>query len=179
MGAALTYARRYALFTLVGIAGEDDLDAPDLPLQTAGPAPQNGPPTKKTGSNGQMPPTNAKTFHDSRKGANDAPVGCVLSGGASAILRDQLLAGLEGLPLKDDLDAWALRAWPKANGLTPLDGDALRAAFQARLARLPRTPDADLSPAAANQPTADQEMRSRVDKSDLAIISRLNLLYNY
>src|ERR1700741_2256239 len=36
MGAALTYARRYALFTLVGIAGEDDLDAPDLisPSQT-------------------------------------------------------------------------------------------------------------------------------------------------
>src|SRR6202051_3314257 len=30
MGAALTYARRYALFTLVGIAGEEDLDAPDL-----------------------------------------------------------------------------------------------------------------------------------------------------
>jgi len=30
MGAALTYARRYALFTLVGIAGEDDLDTPDL-----------------------------------------------------------------------------------------------------------------------------------------------------
>src|ERR1700736_2996871 len=29
MGAALTYARRYALFTMVGIAGEDDLDAPD------------------------------------------------------------------------------------------------------------------------------------------------------
>jgi hypothetical protein len=29
MGAALTYACRYALFTLVGIASEDDLDAPD------------------------------------------------------------------------------------------------------------------------------------------------------
>jgi hypothetical protein len=29
MGAALTYARRYALFALVEIAGEDDLDAPD------------------------------------------------------------------------------------------------------------------------------------------------------
>jgi ERF superfamily len=28
LGAALTYARRYALFTMVGIAGEDDLDAP-------------------------------------------------------------------------------------------------------------------------------------------------------
>ena len=34
MGAALTYARRYALFTLVGIAGEDDIDAPDLNAPT-------------------------------------------------------------------------------------------------------------------------------------------------
>ena len=45
MGAALTYARRYALFTLVGIAGEDDLDAPDLPASTsemAAPGGQNG-----------------------------------------------------------------------------------------------------------------------------------------
>jgi hypothetical protein len=30
VGAALTYGRRYTLFALVGIAGEDDLDAPDL-----------------------------------------------------------------------------------------------------------------------------------------------------
>ena len=36
MGAALTYARRYALFTLVGIAGEDDLDAPDLAVSAPG-----------------------------------------------------------------------------------------------------------------------------------------------
>jgi hypothetical protein len=35
MGAALTYARRYALFTFVGIAGEDDLDAPDLAACTS------------------------------------------------------------------------------------------------------------------------------------------------
>src|SRR5262249_28611263 len=34
MGAALTSARRYALFTLVGIAGEDDLDAPDMCMPT-------------------------------------------------------------------------------------------------------------------------------------------------
>src|ERR1700747_606895 len=40
MGAALTYARRYALFTLVGIAGEDDLDAPDL---LSSPAPDTKP----------------------------------------------------------------------------------------------------------------------------------------
>ena len=39
MGAALTYARRYALFTLVGIAGEDDLDAPDLCDGPRSPAP--------------------------------------------------------------------------------------------------------------------------------------------
>src|SRR5258708_39326817 len=30
MGAALTYARRYALFALLGIAGAEDLDGPDL-----------------------------------------------------------------------------------------------------------------------------------------------------
>src|SRR5271166_491827 len=35
LGAALTYARRYALFALVGIAGEDDLDAPDLPVNSS------------------------------------------------------------------------------------------------------------------------------------------------
>jgi hypothetical protein len=45
MGAALTYARRYALFTLVGIAGEDDLDGPDTvvgPPPPAEPRPGNG-----------------------------------------------------------------------------------------------------------------------------------------
>jgi hypothetical protein len=42
MGAALTYARRYGLFTLVGIAGEDDLDGPDLAGQPAGGAAKAG-----------------------------------------------------------------------------------------------------------------------------------------
>jgi hypothetical protein len=42
MGAALTYARRYALFTLVGIAGEDDLDAPNLAGQPSDGAPKAG-----------------------------------------------------------------------------------------------------------------------------------------
>src|SRR6476659_5598841 len=55
MGAALTYARRYALFTLVGIAGEDDLDAPDLVVQSVSPSPQNDPPATKTGPHGPMP----------------------------------------------------------------------------------------------------------------------------
>jgi hypothetical protein len=43
MGAALTYARRYALFTLVGIAGEDDLDAPDLNLTVEAASPREAP----------------------------------------------------------------------------------------------------------------------------------------
>src|SRR5512145_1768687 len=54
MGAALTYARRYALFTLVGIAGEDDLDAPDLQDQAAppSPSPKNGAGAGFAGVNG-------------------------------------------------------------------------------------------------------------------------------
>ena len=59
MGAALTYARRYALFTLVGIAGEDDLDAPDI---AAADCPEIGvgkaerrPATRPTGPPGQPP----------------------------------------------------------------------------------------------------------------------------
>src|SRR5438309_8792896 len=60
MGAALTYARRYALFTLVGIAGEDDLDAPDLALPTVSPGFSNGPSAKKSRSKDQMPPSRAK-----------------------------------------------------------------------------------------------------------------------
>src|ERR1700730_17338373 len=60
MGAALTYARRYALFTLVGIAGEDDLDAPDLgaiPLADVGQP--NG--SIGQGSNGRAPNGHAHT----------------------------------------------------------------------------------------------------------------------
>src|SRR5213080_4171231 len=56
MGAALTYARRYTLFTLVGIAGEDDLDAPDL---GAGPNPAGELPRQpdhRRQSNGQAAP---------------------------------------------------------------------------------------------------------------------------
>ena len=49
MGAALTYARRYALFTLVGIAGEDDLDAPDLNAPTAPASGVEKPASKKLG----------------------------------------------------------------------------------------------------------------------------------
>src|SRR5882757_3774087 len=51
MGAALTYARRYALFTMVGIAGEDDLDAPDL---------ANDPPPRDKAAEGGLAPSSSR-----------------------------------------------------------------------------------------------------------------------
>src|ERR1700692_2016276 len=55
MGAGLTYARRYALFALVGIAGEDDLDAPGI---LAEPAPMVDTPddTKPSAPTTRKPP---------------------------------------------------------------------------------------------------------------------------
>src|SRR6516225_3351675 len=48
MEAALTYARRCVLFTLVGIAGEDDLDPPDLAAYPNPPGkPPRGPDDRK------------------------------------------------------------------------------------------------------------------------------------
>ena len=66
MGAALTYARRYALFTLVGIAGEDDLDAPDL-----GAAPKAGADHQPPGPVGQKP--NGHAFADGPPAPAAAP----------------------------------------------------------------------------------------------------------
>ena len=62
---------------------------------------------------------------------------------ASATLRDQLLAELEGLEPKDGLDAWTFQAWSRANTLTPADGDEVRLAFQARLGGLQTIKDED------------------------------------
>jgi hypothetical protein len=79
MGAALTYARRYALFTLVGIAGEDDIDAPDLldqPSPVMIPVDASGSIDRNV-SNGSR-----------RKSRASKPL---LSAEASAALRDQLL----------------------------------------------------------------------------------------
>ena len=88
---------------------------------------------------------------------------------ASAILRDQLLDDLAGFVSQDDLDAWALHAWPKANTLTPADGDEVRQAFQARLARLQAIPGLDLSGAEPDPMPANANAHSRIDKSVLAL----------
>jgi hypothetical protein len=73
------------------------------------------------------------------------------------------------LELKDDMDAWTLRAWPNANTLTPGDGDKVREAFQSRLACLQEILDDDLPRAEFDPPTANEETRSRIDKSALAL----------
>ena len=99
MGAALTYARRYALFTLVGIAGEDDLDAPDL----AAPTPKAAEPEAKSGNgNGSLnggSPGPAKYHAPPAVGRNDkrAPANAVTALGpeASAALRERLLGEVD------------------------------------------------------------------------------------
>jgi ERF superfamily len=66
MGAALTYARRYALFTLVGIAGEDDLDTPDLTT----PKDRTPGPERPTGhGNGKLNSAQHKPSLHGRRGA--------------------------------------------------------------------------------------------------------------
>src|SRR6185312_12517096 len=90
LGAALTYARRYALFTLVGIAGEDDLDAPDLLTPQSHDA---GPQRPKLPSNshlngGPRGPVQPPPRRDKRHSAkSDKPI---LGPRESAELRDRL-----------------------------------------------------------------------------------------
>ena len=84
MGAALTYARRYALFTLVGIAGEDDLDAPDLTTPTNRASGSEKP--SGTG-NGRLNGGHGIAARRDPKAAKP-----VLAPEASAELRDRLLA---------------------------------------------------------------------------------------
>ena len=69
MGALLTYARRYCLFTMVGLAGEDDLDAPDLLTANAREVAGNGPDPETTV--GGKPDINLErsSAHRSRKKA--------------------------------------------------------------------------------------------------------------
>jgi hypothetical protein len=70
MGTALTYARRYALFTLVGIAGEHDLDAPDLAVGTTPPMAQNGALRREPSPDfKESPPARPKPLAGLRNGA--------------------------------------------------------------------------------------------------------------
>jgi ERF superfamily len=126
MGAALTYARRYALFTLVGIAGEDDLDAPDLgacgPAASLVPGAGGSAPSSLTG-NGQLRP-----ISKSKAGILDA--------GQSAELRDKLLAEVASLTSSDVAASWAARALGSKNSLAAADAKVLEEAFEQKLSGL-------------------------------------------
>jgi hypothetical protein len=124
MGAALSYARRYALFTLVGIAGEDDLDGPDLPLSGS---PANPSPDQ---ANGHTPGFGRGTNGESRRKPRRVPSRATLGAEASAALREQLLAELNGLARTEDLDRWAKNCLPAKNKLISEDARRVEQAFQ-------------------------------------------------
>jgi ERF superfamily len=96
MGAALTYARRYALFTLVGIAGEDDVDAPDLGQAQV----ELSPADYQTQSDGHGGLAKGP-YRDGEKFPTGSPRP-VLTPDQSAILRDQLVAELAAINTADD-----------------------------------------------------------------------------
>lgn len=132
MGAALTYARRYALFALVGIAGEDDLDAPDLTTEP----PSAAKPQMAQAPKGKPP-----------KGVlNRSPV---LAPDRSAELLDRLLGELAQREGAGDLLAWAKVSLPLKNTLVEADARVLEAAYQKRFeeAVLPDLADQQPGPA--------------------------------
>src|SRR5436190_13089024 len=88
MGAALTYARRYALFTLVGIAGEDDLDAPDLCEWPRSPAPSASESSWQGAARGSVLPQQAPGNGRRHRGMNAEPR-AVLEPARSAELREK------------------------------------------------------------------------------------------
>jgi hypothetical protein len=108
MGAALTYARRYALFTLVGIAGEDDPDAPDL----IGPDAQIESIESKSVGNGGEPTSSNRRAGRARANKYNSPSPKLeLSVALSASLRAELLREIECLGAADDAALWAQRGW--------------------------------------------------------------------
>jgi hypothetical protein len=110
MGAALTYARRYALFTLVGIAGEDDLDAPDL-LSSPAPDTKSDSPigNKKDRFNGGQRQSTQQGSGGNRAMASSTPSRPTLESEASAALREQLISELKDLDSVDEAANWAHR----------------------------------------------------------------------
>jgi ERF superfamily len=134
MGTALTYARRYALFTLVGIAGEDDLDAPDL-----GATPKAGvehPPRSdhRSQSNGYATAAERPSRDGGRPSVRSARP--VLAPEQSAILRKRLVEQLAAIHSIDDAAAWAHRNLAAKNTLTAADAQIVEEGFQARLSTI-------------------------------------------
>jgi len=133
MGAALTYARRYALFALVGIAGEDDLDAPDFydgPILPSAVDRSFMP----TDDQSRMPP---RTPGNGRARGNKGEIPLTLDPEQSAVLREKLLAELGNITSADSVPNWARGALIAKNSLTATDAKLVEHAFERRLSELP------------------------------------------
>jgi hypothetical protein len=178
MGAALTYARRYALFTLVGIAGEDDLDAPDLATLTNR---TSGPERAKLNGSGQFN-GGQQSFRPRAAPRRDgnAPQQAIrgaLGPDASADLRNRLITELEGLGSTDEAALWAHRSLAEKNKLTAADAQGVEQVFQIKLDVLtkapPKTPEAKPQPISQTQSAKKANNRQRakatIDKSVLAL----------
>ena len=144
MGAALTYARRYALFTLVGIAGEDDLDAPDLPILElrgeVGVTPKSAPSGRSNGHASAAATTAIATARPQRK--SSIPLAKpIVDADASATLRDQLLGEISALGSSEQIDEWALRGLAAKNTLHAGDALLIEDAFRQKIAELQPLPD--------------------------------------
>jgi hypothetical protein len=120
MGAALTYARRYALFTMVGIAGEDDLDAPDIAYGGS-----------KGDRAGEAGPTPASRLEHPPK--NAPPAYEKLNAEASAAAKEQLIREIQTLP-QDELQPRAIAILKAKNRLSAGDAKLVEEAFAARMA---------------------------------------------
>ena len=138
MGAALTYARRYALFTLVGIAGEDDADAPDLTgHQLSSGALELSRPSK---TNGHMDAAPADQVRPPGRGSprkiKIIMTPAELPPEQSAVVRDRLMGEVKGLSSVDAAASWARASIKAKNGLTASDAKLVEGAFAARLSEL-------------------------------------------
>jgi hypothetical protein len=137
MGAALTYARRYALFTLVGIAGEDDLDAPQLIAPSAPAAMEGNAVGNANGrfNDGQTQSARQFSIRRPTKAASGSPTPA-LEPEASAVLRDQLIAELKKLNSAEEAADWAHRVLGPKNSLVGADAEQVELAFQLKLSIL-------------------------------------------
>src|SRR5437764_7193319 len=138
VGAALTYARRYALFTLVGITGEDDLDAPDLDVAPNPAAEPPRSPDQRKGSNGQAPAMQRTVASDGK--VREASAKSVLGAQLSASLRESLIQQLVNINSADEAALWAQRHMRAKNSLTAADAKMVEEQFKAKLSTLSDTP---------------------------------------
>ena len=171
MGAALTYARRYSLFTLVGIAGEDDLDAPDLVSPVAPEAKADNPSGNKrdrfNGGQGRSI-LQGSGGHRTKPGQN--PSRPKLESRASAALRDKLTTELGAISSADEAATWAHRVMGTKNTLTAADAECVEQAFHARLAIVAGPPTEEPEPAVRRPSRGKKRSRSAVvDKTVLAL----------